>query len=161
VLPYRSNIDKISTFAFNAIDPGYVDRAKERRDESGHAIVAGTNYGQGSSREHAALAPRYLGLRVVLARSFARIHWQNLANFGVLPLTFAEAADYDAVAQGDILHLMRVLDALKAGPTFEIENVTKSRRLRVRHRYSGRQIDVLAAGGLINWAREGLHRRAS
>jgi aconitate hydratase len=161
VLPYRSNIDKISTFAFNAIDPGYVDRAKERRDESGHAIVAGTNYGQGSSREHAALAPRYLGLRVVLARSFARIHWQNLANFGVLPLTFAEAADYDAVAQGDILRLKRVLDALKAGPAFEIENVTKSRRLRVRHGYSGRQIDVLAAGGLINWAREGLHRRAS
>jgi aconitate hydratase len=161
VLPYRSNIDKISTFAFNAIDPGYVDRAKERRDESGHAIVAGTNYGQGSSREHAALAPRYLGLRVVLARSFARIHWQNLANFGVLPLTFAEAADYDAVAQGDILRLKRVLDALKAGPAFEIENVTKSRRLQVRHGYSGRQIDVLAAGGLINWAREGLHRRAS
>src|SRR6185503_13559081 len=82
-------------------------------EAGGHAIVAGANYGQGSSREHAALAPRYLGLRLVLAKTFARIHWQNLVNYGVLPLTFAHAADYDRIAQGDLIRLGGLHAALR------------------------------------------------
>ena len=90
VLPFRSNIPAISSFVYDRVDPNYPSRAQEAGD---HAIVGGNNYGQGSSREHSALAPRYLGLRVVVAERFARIHWQNLINFGVLPLTYAESAD--------------------------------------------------------------------
>src|SRR6266511_4006526 len=93
-LPYRSNIEKLAEFAFAGVDPEYVERARQAGQ---HAIVGGRNYGQGSSREHAAIVPRYLGLRLVLALSYARIHWQNLANFGVLPLEFADEADYDQV----------------------------------------------------------------
>src|SRR5439155_9689700 len=102
VLPYRSNIEHLSEFAFAPIDRSYPERAHKTRG-TGHVIVAGKNYGQGSSREHAALAPRFLGLRVVIARQFARIHRENLVNFGVLPLTFVDAGDYDRIAQGDVL----------------------------------------------------------
>ncbi len=95
VLPYRSNIQRISTFAFEIVDDTYYERAMKARDDHGHAIIAGINYGQGSSREHAALAPpRYLGLKVVLVKDFARIHLQNLINFGILPLRFANKEDY-------------------------------------------------------------------
>src|SRR5699024_6122729 len=98
-LPYRSNLPKISEFTFEIVDSTYVERA----NGAPHAIVAGFNYGQGSSREHAALAPRYLGLQVALVKDFARIHWQNLVNFGVLPLTFVYEADYDALEPNDVL----------------------------------------------------------
>jgi aconitate hydratase len=141
-----------------AIDPHYAKRARERRAKDGHAIIGGANYGQGSSREHTALAPRHLGLRVVIAKAFARIHWQNLVNFGILPLTFIEPTDYDRVAQGDTLILKHVLDALTAGPTLSVENATQSQTFLVRHELSARQIDVLAAGGLINWTRDRLRR---
>src|SRR5690349_1375013 len=102
-LPFRSNIPKLAMFSFTQIDETYPERAQSAR--SGHFIVGGENYGQGSSREHAAIAPRYLGLQMVIAKSFARIHWQNLANFGVLALEFADPADYDSVTQGDVLSL--------------------------------------------------------
>ena len=105
VLPYRSNIPKISEFAFDMVDQGYPTRARNVRERGGHAVVAGENYGQGSSREHAALAPRYLGLRVVIARSFARIHWQNLVNFGVLPLRLDDPSEYDRIEANDVLTL--------------------------------------------------------
>src|SRR5207247_4369027 len=105
VLPYRSNIPKISEFAFDAIDDSYHDRAEGTKESGGHAVVGGDNYGQGSSREHAAVAPRYLGLRLVIAKSFARIHWENLANFGILPLEFADATGYDKIDQGDKIAL--------------------------------------------------------
>ena len=95
VLPYRSNLPEISKFTFEIIDETYYKRAKELVEQGGHAIVGGYNYGQGSSREHAALAPRYLGLRVALVKDFARIHWQNFVNFGILPLTFVNVEDYD------------------------------------------------------------------
>ena len=95
VLPYRSNIPKISEFSFDVIDETYFKRAKEL--QGGHAVIGGDNYGQGSSREHAALAPRYLGLQVVITKSFARIHWQNLVNFGIVPLNFANPADYEKI----------------------------------------------------------------
>lgn len=98
VLPYRSNIPKISQFCFDIVDDTYPARAKTLRDQGkGHVIMGGDNDGQGSSREHAALAPRYLGLQLVIAKSFARIHWENLVNFGVLPLTFLEAKDDEQI----------------------------------------------------------------
>jgi aconitate hydratase len=101
-LPYRSNIPALAEFTFHGVDEQYPSRAKE---SGAHAVVAGDNYGQGSSREHAAITPRYLGLAVVIARSFARIHWQNLANFGILALEFANPADLDRIEPGDVLRL--------------------------------------------------------
>src|SRR5690625_4712970 len=103
VLPYRSNLPEISKFAFEIVDDTYYRRAQESVASGGHVIVGGYNYGQGSSREHAALAPRYLGLRIALVKDFARIHWQNLVNFGVLPLTFVHEEDYDLLHGGDML----------------------------------------------------------
>src|SRR5699024_8009437 len=97
VLPFRSNIPEIANFVFDVVDADYPARAKEAGD---HVIVGGANYGQGSSREHAAIAPRYLGLRVVIAKSYARIHWQNLVNFGILPLEFEDADDHERLQQG-------------------------------------------------------------
>jgi aconitate hydratase len=148
VLPYRSNIQKISDFAFERIDRSYVERA--RSAPAGHAVVAGRNYGQGSSREHAAAAPRNLGLRVVLAKSFARIHRQNLVNYGILPLTFVNEADYDRLHKDDLLRVDNLRRALKSG-----ENVTFDCRgpVRTRHGLTALQIDVILAGGLINWRR--------
>jgi aconitate hydratase len=157
VLPFRSNIPKISEFCFDILDGTYHDRAVEARGAGdGHAVVGGDNYGQGSSREHAALAPRYLGLRCVIARGFARIHWQNLANFGVLPLTFA-GDGYDAVEQGDVLVLEGIHEALANGEgQVAVRNETQGRHLAARHELSARQIDILLAGGLIHWMRQRL-----
>src|SRR5699024_7547641 len=97
VLPYRSNLPEISKFSFEIIHDHHPDRAMQKVEYGGNAIVGGNNYGQGSSREHAALAPRYLGLRVALVKDFARIHWQNLVNFGILPLTFVDESDFDVL----------------------------------------------------------------
>jgi aconitate hydratase len=152
VLPLRSNVPAIAEFAFAGVDPDYPRRAREAG--SGHAVVGGSNYGQGSSREHAALAPRYLGLRVVLAKSFARIHWQNLVNFGVLPLTFADAGDYDRVGDGDRLHLDDLPACLRDGNKIEVR--CGERTLEAEHRLSPRQVDVLASGGLIRRMRQEL-----
>lgn len=156
VLPYRSNIPKISEFAFDMVDETYPRRAMQVRDAGGHAVVGGRNYGQGSSREHAALAPRYLGLRVVIAKSFARIHWQNLVNFGVLPVTLEDESEYDRIEQGDLLKLTDLHEQIRAGSPIRIENRTKNRTFKVKQDLSGRQIDVLLAGGLINWVRKRL-----
>lgn len=147
VLPYRSNIPRISDFAFEAIDDGYPRRAREWGD---HAVVGGANYGQGSSREHAALAPRYLGLRLVLARGYARIHWQNLVNFGVLPLRFADGTGAeiarDATIRADGIHA-----ALRGGSELDLD--VDGQRVRARHDLSPRQVEVLIAGGLVPWIR--------
>jgi len=149
VLPFRSNIPKISEFAFEPVDDSYARRARE---EGAHAIVAGENYGQGSSREHAALATRFLGLQLVVARSFARIHWQNLVNFGVLPVTFTNPDDYDQIDRGDVLSARGLRKALDSGNvlTLETRNGTS---LSVRHDLSRRQVETLLQGGLINWMR--------
>lgn len=156
VLPYRSNIPKISEFAFDMVDETYPRRAMQVRDAGGHAVVGGRNYGQGSSREHAALVPRYLGLRVVIAKSFARIHWQNLVNFGVLPVTLEDELEYDRIEQGDLLKLTDLHEQIRAGSPIRIENRTKNRTFTVKQDLSRRQIDVLIAGGLINWVRKQL-----
>lgn len=154
VLPYRSNLPEISKFAFEIIDHTYYTRAMEAVIKGGHAIVGGYNYGQGSSREHAALAPRYLGLRVALVKDFARIHWQNLVNFGILPLTFKHQEDYGRLEQGDVLQLQNVRTKIKQGNEFTIHVKNKNLDIEVNHALSQRQIDVLLKGGMINWVKE-------
>src|SRR5204863_4683847 len=147
VLPFRSNIPKMADFAFDVIDESYPARAAEVRDVGGHFVVGGENYGQGSSREHAAIGPRYLGLRAVIAKNFARIHWQNLVNFGILPLEFAEPADYDRIEQDDVLVLDGLRDSLKDDGGLVAENTTKGERYDLTHNLSPRQVDVILVGG--------------
>jgi len=154
VLPYRSNIAKLAEFTFGQLDETYPARASQIKDTSGHIVVAGSNYGQGSSREHAAIAPRFLGLQAVLAISFARIHWQNLANFGVLALEFENASDYDQIQQGDFLVMTGIRDALSAGTEISVHNKTRNENYYVRHGLSARQIGMLLSGGLISWLQE-------
>ena len=149
VLPLRSNIQGISAFSFAGVSDDYANRAKAVRDSGGHAVIAGENYGQGSSREHAALAPRYLGLRLVLVKSFARIHWQNLANFGVVALTFAEAGDYAQLKPGDTLTLDDGAEQLRAGRTVTLKTAD-GETIRAEHRLSPRQVENVCAGGIIN-----------
>lgn len=160
VMPYWSNIPKTSEFTFEPIDDTYPKRARQGgTGRAGHAIVGGLNYGQGSSRENAALAPRYLGLEVVLAKSFARIHWQNLVNFGVLPLTFVEPSDYDRLEIGDSLAITGVAEALAAGGAITA-TVRGQDEIRLTHGLSPRQVEVLLAGGVINWLRARLGKDA-
>ncbi|TDW28849.1 aconitate hydratase [Cryobacterium psychrophilum] len=158
VLPFRSNIPKLARFTFDQVDETYPTRAAETRDTSGHIIIAGANYGQGSSREHAAITPRFLGLRAVMAVSFARIHWQNLVNFGVLALEFADATDHDRIQRDDVLVLDGIREALAAGTAITVHNKTRNEDYAARQNFSQRQIDMLLAGGLIPWLQE---RRAA
>ncbi|NNC23246.1 aconitate hydratase [Salinisphaera sp. USBA-960] len=150
VLPFRSNIPAIAEFVYDVVDETYPTRAKETGD---HAIIGGENYGQGSSREHAAIAPRYLGLRAVIAKSYARIHWQNLVNFGILPLSFADGANLDALAQGTTLSFNGLHQALKNGGSITAQ-ASDGTEIECTHALSERQVEVLLAGGLINWMRE-------
>lgn len=148
-LPYRSNIPKLAEFTFTQIDESYPARAAELASGSGHIVVGGDNYGQGSSREHAAITPRHLGLRVVLAKSFARIHWQNLANFGILALEFADGADHERIDEGDTLVLDSLRETLRSGDELTARNTDKGETYRLRHRLSTRQVDSVLAGGRI------------
>jgi aconitate hydratase len=148
-LPFRSNIPKLAEFTFSQVDESYTQRAREVADGPGHVIVAGDNYGQGSSREHAAITPRHLGLRAVIAKSFARIHWQNLANFGILALEFADPSDYDAIDQGDTLVLEELREQLLSGPELMTRNLTKGEDYWLTHRLSERQVEAVVAGGRI------------
>jgi aconitate hydratase len=156
ILPYRSNIPRISEFAFETVDPTYASRALQQKTHGGHAILAGRNYGQGSSREHAALAPRYLGLQLVLARSFARIHRTNLVNYGILPVVLGDQSMHDELQTGDILVIERMREQLLEGG--------KDRRLEVRvpqrdltftatHGLFPRMVEIILAGGRTNWIR--------
>lgn len=154
VLPYRSNLPEISKFSFEIIDDTYYSRAVDIRDKGGHAIVGGYNYGQGSSREHAALAPRYLGLRVALVKDFARIHWQNLVNFGVLPLTFTNPDDHDKLEQGDVLQLTDLRQQIQKGRDVTVKIKGKNKEIPAQHALSERQIDIMLKGGQLNLAKE-------
>lgn len=154
VLPYRSNLPEISKFTFEIIDETYFKRGKGTVDKGGHAIIGGFNYGQGSSREHAALAPRYLGLRVALVKDFARIHWQNLVNFGVLPLTFVNVDEYDVLEEGDILEATGLRAKISAGNEFSIGIKGKNKQIKVRHTLSERQTEIMLKGGIINWVKD-------
>ncbi|MDL4843135.1 aconitate hydratase [Aquibacillus rhizosphaerae] len=153
VLPFRSNLPEISKFTFEIIDENYYDKGMKSRDYGGHAVVGGFNYGQGSSREHAALAPRYLGLRVALVKDFARIHWQNLVNFGILPLTFVNEVDYETLDHGDMLILTDLKNKLQQGNQFTISIKGKDKKIDVQHALSERQTEIMLKGGLINWVR--------
>ncbi|MFF3666299.1 aconitate hydratase [Microtetraspora malaysiensis] len=146
VLPFRSDIARLAEFTFSQIDESYPARAHQAGP---HVVVGGDNYGQGSSREHAVIAPRYLGLRAVIAKSYARIHWQNLANFGVLALEFADPADYDRVGQGDELSLEDLRGALERGGDITVRDTTTGADFVVRHRLSPRQVAMVLAGGQI------------
>ncbi len=152
VLPLRSNIPKIAEFVYYQVDPDFAKRAKEK---GGGFIVGGDNYGQGSSREHAALAPMYLGVKMVLVKSFARIHLANLINFGILPTTFENPADYDKIEQGDKLEMPDIRKAVSGADFLEIENKTKGIKIKAKIELSKRQRDIILAGGLLNYTRKG------
>jgi aconitate hydratase len=149
VLPYRSNIPEIAKFTFWQIDETYYDRAMQYQQQ-GSFIVAGDNYGQGSSREHAALAPKYLGLKAVLAKRIARIHWQNLINFAILPLTFANPEDYDRIAQDDQLFLRDIRTAIARSNKIRVMNKTRNEEYELEHNLSERQVEIILEGSLIN-----------
>ncbi len=146
ILPLRSNIPAISEYVFSQVDENFSNRAKEKE---GGFIVGGDNYGQGSSREHAALAPKYLGIKAVIVKSFARIHRANLVNFGIMPLTFKDTSDYDKIEQGDKLHLD--LSDLSGEIFLEVKN--KDLRIPLSHDLSPREIDIIKQGGTLNYTR--------
>ena len=151
ILPYRSNIPFLSRFCFEVCDPTFAERAKAAGDG---IIIGGSNYGQGSSREHAALVPMYLGIRCVIAKSFARIHVANLINAGILPLTFENPDDYDALSQDSILELKDIFAGMDAGKITIIDKTTGNSFHAVCN-FTDRQKAILKAGGLLNYTKEG------
>ena len=150
ILPLRSNIPAMAEHVFERVDPDFPKRAREA---GSCIVVAGSNYGQGSSREHAALAPMYLGLRAVLAKSFARIHWSNLVNFGILPLVFRDEGDYERIEQGDELEIAGVRQSIQQGGDLRIRNLTRGSELAVRHDLSPRQVQIVLAGGRLSYVK--------
>ncbi len=147
ILPLRSNIPAISKYVFESVDPAFSERALK---EKGGFIIAGENYGQGSSREHAALAPMYLGVKAVIVKSFARIHFANLINFGILPLTFDNPADYDKINQGDLLEVPNILRELNEKKSIKFINKTKNEEYIFKYNLTDRQISIIKEGGLLN-----------
>jgi aconitate hydratase len=160
VLPLRSNLPEISKYSFIVIDDTFYDRALENKEShGGHVVVAGDNYAQGSSREHAALAPKYLGQVAVIAKSYARIAWQNLVNFGILPLEFINESDYDKIGQGDVVELKDVVNSVKSNEDITViihKSDGNSESIKTKHTLSDRQIKVLVKGGIINDFKEKL-----
>jgi len=160
VLPLRSNLPEISKYSFIVIDDTFYDRALESKEShGGHVVVAGDNYAQGSSREHAALAPKYLGQVAVIAKSYARIAWQNLVNFGILPLEFINESDYDKIGQGDVVELKDVANSVKSNEDITViihKSDGNSESIKTKHTLSDRQIKVLVKGGIINDFKEKL-----
>jgi aconitate hydratase len=151
ILPLRSNIPAISEHVFVSVDPTFPARAKAA---GGGLIVGGLNYGQGSSREHAALAPMYLGVKAVIVKSFARIHYANLVNFGILPLEFANQADYDKLKQGDQLHISGLLNGLDKGEVV-LHDESNGARIRLLSKLTLRQVKIIKAGGLLSFTKKG------
>lgn len=155
VLPLRSNIEEISKYAFYVIDKEFYQKAHQAKDSmGGHAVVGGENYAQGSSREHAAIAPRYLGQKAVIAKSYARIGFQNLVNFGIIPFVFENPMDYDDIEPNNILAFTNILDAIENGSTISIYNKSKQKGFNVNCKLSKRQRQILVAGGLLNYLKE-------
>jgi aconitate hydratase len=152
ILPLRSNIEAISAYVFHLIDPEFVARIKAMINA---VVIGGDNYGQGSSREHAALAPRFLGVRVKIAKSFARIHKANLCNFGILPLIFKDPADYEALHPGDTLTFPEIRRRLIRGDT-EVPAMLGERRIMTMLHVSPREREHLLAGGTLNFVRHSL-----
>ncbi len=148
ILPLRSNIPAISEYVFSSVDAAFPKRAKENK---GGFVIGGENYGQGSSREHAALAPKYLGVKAVITKSFARIHLANLVNFGILPLVFADPADYNNVAQGDDLEVD--ISKLSDSDKVVMNNKTNGKSITLKHLLVGKDIDIMKAGGSLGFVK--------
>ncbi len=155
ILPLRSNIPKISEHCFAVCDEKFPKRAKELGSS---IIVGGSNYGQGSSREHAALAPLYLGVKIVITKSFARIHRSNLINAGILPFTFVNESDYDKISQGDVLSCSGLIESIKKGANITVKNVTTGESYECLCELSERAKDIILAGGLLDYTREQLSK---
>lgn len=156
ILPLRSNIYAISEYVYHYVDPEFVSRAKKIRDEKVKAniIIGGENYGQGSSREHAALAPRFLGVHAVIAKSFARIHHANLVNFGIVPLEFVNKEDYSKFSLGDEIEIPELTQRLQAGQEVVVINKTTGEQVVCKYNLTPKQVSVLLAGGLLNWIKK-------
>ncbi len=152
VLPYRSNVPKLSEFCFTVCDPDFPKRAIER---GGGVILGGQNYGQGSSREHAALVPLYLGVRAVIAKSFARIHAANLINFGIVPLVLEDESDYELLSEGDGIYIEGFAEAIKNSSRAVVVNRKNNARVGVKIDFTPRQRAILLAGGLLNYTVRG------
>ncbi len=150
ILPLRSNVPEISKYVFTQVDETFYDRAMELKES---IIVGGENYGQGSSREHAALAPMYLGIKAVIVKSFARIHRDNLVNFGIVPLVFKNSADYDKIGQNDELEINNLLAGLDSGEV-TVKNLTKSEEYPALVDVKGRFVEILKAGGKLNYTKK-------
>ena len=149
ILPYRSNVPKLSEFCFTVCDPDFPERAKR---EGGGVILGGTNYGQGSSREHAALVPLYLGVKAVIAKSFARIHVANLINFGIIPFTLENPDDYELLTEGEAISIDGFRDAIASSDSVTLKTATKEVKLTLT--LTERQRKILLAGGLLNYTKE-------
>jgi aconitate hydratase len=150
ILPYRSNVPKLSEFCFTVCDKEFPERAKAK---NGGIIIGGTNYGQGSSREHAALVPLYLGIKAVVAKSFARIHVANLINFGIVPLTFENPADYDKLNEGDALEIIGFANGVAKETRLILKDLTNGAEIPLCLNATERQRAILGAGGLLNYTK--------
>ena len=150
ILPYRSNVPKLSEFCFTVCDKDFPERAKAK---NGGIIIGGTNYGQGSSREHAALVPLYLGIKAVVAKSFARIHVANLINFGIVPLTFENPEDYEKLAEGDALEIRGFANGVAKESRLILKNMTSGAEIPLCLNATERQRAILGAGGLLNYTK--------
>jgi len=153
-LKYRSNIPKYAEFVFEGLDASFSKKALENKKAGVHnVVIAGASYGQGSSREHAAICPMYLGVRAVIAKSFERIHAANLINFGILPLTFANEADFDAINANDRVEITGIMEALKKGAELALSDKTNGKNVALKYSLSTRQRDILLAGGMLNYTK--------
>ena len=150
ILPYRSNVPKLSEFCFTVCDKDFPERAKTK---GGGIILGGQNYGQGSSREHAALVPLYLGIKAVIAKSFARIHVANLINFGIVPMTLADEKDYEKIAEGDALVIEGFADAIRNSDSVTLVNTKNGTRVALKLTLTARQREILLAGGMLNYTK--------
>ena len=150
ILPFRSNVPKLSEFCFTVCDKDFPERAKAK---GGGVILGGSNYGQGSSREHAALVPLYLGVKAVIAKSFARIHVANLINFGIVPMTLKNEADYEKIAEGDDIYIEGFADAIKNADRAVLVNRKNSTRVELILNFTARQREILLAGGTLNYTK--------
>ncbi len=151
-MKYRSNVPKYSEFLFEVVDPDFYERARKIKETGSHnIIVGGISYGQGSSREHAALCPMYMGVKAVIAKSFERIHTANLVNFGIVPLTFENEEDYEKVDQGDSLEISGVGEKVRAGETVIVNNTTKGVQFEVGYDLSERAKEIVLSGGMLSY----------
>jgi aconitate hydratase len=149
-MKYRSNVPKYSEFLFEVVDSNFYQRAKKIRDSGkSNIFIAGLSYGQGSSREHAALCPMFMGTKAVIAKSFERIHTANLINFGIIPLTFKNDNDYDKINQGDDIEIPNVREIIQSGEKLIVKNLTKNFEFEVDYSLSDRQKEIIIAGGTL------------